>query len=275
MKFQSTIKTVGGNEGTKCRYTTRLDTYGCGCFHNCQYCYARSLLEFRGLWRPNNPSVADIESVKKTIRKIPSWMVVRLGGMTDCFQPIERGYRITWRTIEYLNKKEIHYLIVTKSDMITEYMEIMDKKLAHIQISVTSTDDDVSRKMEEGAPLPKERIRAIEELQRNGFDVAIRLSPYIPEFVDADIINNIECDKLQVEFLRINGQIRKTFQDVDFSDYTYKEGNYSHLPLDKKIELLKVFHGKQLSVCEDVTDHYNYWRDNVNYNKDDCCNLRL
>lgn len=275
MKFQSTIKTVGGNEGTKCRYTTRLDTYGCGCFHNCQYCYARSLLEFRGLWRPNNPSVADIESVKKTIRKTPSWMLVRLGGMTDCFQPIERGYRITWRTIEYLNKKEIHYLIVTKSDMITEYMEIMDKKLAHIQISVTSTDDDVSRKMEEGAPLPKERIRAIEELQRNGFDVAIRLSPYIPEFVDTDIINNIECDKLQVEFLRINGQIRKTFQDVDFSDYTYKEGNYSHLPLDKKIELLKAFHGKQLSVCEDVTDHYNYWRDNVNYNKDDCCNLRL
>lgn len=202
-------------------------------------------------------------------------MVVRLGGMTDCFQPIERGYRITWRTIEYLNKKEIHYLIVTKSDMITEYMEIMDKKLAHIQISVTSTDDDVSRKMEEGAPLPKERIRAIEELQRNGFDVAIRLSPYIPEFVDTDIINNIECDKLQVEFLRINGQIRKTFQDVDFSDYTYKEGNYSHLPLDKKIELLKAFHGKQLSVCEDVTDHYNYWRDNVNCNKDDCCNLRF
>lgn len=275
MKFQSYIKAVGGNEGEKCKYRLRLDTYGCGCFHNCQYCYARSLLEFRGLWRPNNPSVVDIEQVHKTIRKIPSGMVVRLGGMTDCFQPIERGYRITWRAIEYLNKRKIHYLIVTKSDMVTEYMDILDKDLAHIQISVTSTDDEISKQIEEGAPLPQERIRAIETLQANGFDVAIRLSPYIPNFVNTEVINNIKCDKLQVEFLRINGQIKKTFKDVDFSEYTHKEGSYSHLPLERKIELLKAFHGKQVSVCEDVTEHYNYWKENVNYNKDDCCNLRL
>ena len=45
--FQSVKKTVGGNEGDKCLYNTRLDTYGCGCAHDCKYCYAKSLLEFR------------------------------------------------------------------------------------------------------------------------------------------------------------------------------------------------------------------------------------
>lgn len=42
-EFKSFLKTVTGNEGGKCRYPTRLDSYGCA------YCYARSLLEFRGL----------------------------------------------------------------------------------------------------------------------------------------------------------------------------------------------------------------------------------
>ena len=56
-EFKSFYKTVSGNEGNKCNYPTRLDLYGCGCFHDCSYCYAKSLLNFRGLWHPDNPSV--------------------------------------------------------------------------------------------------------------------------------------------------------------------------------------------------------------------------
>lgn len=48
-EFKSFYKTVKGNEGTKCKYPTRLDLYGRGCSHNCSYCYARSLLDFRGM----------------------------------------------------------------------------------------------------------------------------------------------------------------------------------------------------------------------------------
>ena len=38
MEYKSFYKTVGGNEGSKCHYSTRLDTYGCGCQHNCHFC---------------------------------------------------------------------------------------------------------------------------------------------------------------------------------------------------------------------------------------------
>ena len=30
-EFGSILKEVSGNEGDKCHYSTRLDTYGCGC----------------------------------------------------------------------------------------------------------------------------------------------------------------------------------------------------------------------------------------------------
>lgn len=36
-------------EGRRCAYPTRLDTYGCGCAHDCDYCYAKALLHFRKL----------------------------------------------------------------------------------------------------------------------------------------------------------------------------------------------------------------------------------
>ena len=83
-EFKSFFKAVGGNEGGKCNYATRLDTYGCGCQHNCAYCYARALLDFRGLWNPTSPAVADINEIRKTIaRELKRGDVVRLGGMTD------------------------------------------------------------------------------------------------------------------------------------------------------------------------------------------------
>lgn len=66
-EFKSFFKNVGGNEGSKCRYPGRLDTYGCGCSHDCKYCYAKSLLNFRKLWNPEDPSVADLSKVKKQI----------------------------------------------------------------------------------------------------------------------------------------------------------------------------------------------------------------
>lgn len=274
--FNSFLKTVGGNEGGKCHYPTRLDTYGCGCFHDCKYCYAKSLLSFRNLWDAGDPSIAPIDKIKRAISKMQSGDVVRLGGMTDCFQPVEKVYKNTEQAIHALNAKGVHYLIVTKSHIVAddEYMDILDKRLAHVQISVTSTDVEISRKYER-ASSPEDRIKAIEKLQRNGFDVQLRLSPYIPQFINLDVINNVECDKVLVEFLRVNTWIKKWF-DIDYTPFTVKQGGYQHMPLERKIELISKITGyKEVSVCEDENEAYEYWQKNVNHNPADCCNLRI
>lgn len=266
-EFKSFYKEVTGNEGGKCQYNRRLDTYGCGCQHDCSYCYAKSLLNFRNLWDANEPSVADIRKIERRIAKLPQGTVIRLGGMTDCFQPLEEWERVTRRTIELLNKYGIGYLIVTKSDLVCEYLNILDKQLAHIQISVTWIPC-------EKAVSTERRIKAIERLHSEGFDVAVRLSPFLPQFVDFDRLNGIRCNKIIVEFLRVNHWIKK-WLPLDYSDYTVKQSGYQHLPLERKIEYLSRVTGfDQVSVCEDVTDHYAYWKECVNHNKNDCCNLR-
>lgn len=280
-EFKKFFKNVGGNEGSKCKYPVRLDTYGCGCSHDCKYCYAKSLLNFRKLWNPQDPKVADIAKIEKQIKKIAEGKcgeirAVRLGGMTDCFQPIEATHHVTYETIKLLNKYKIHYLIVTKSDIVAsdEYMKILDKDLAHIQITVTTTDDDLSMTYEKAVP-PSKRIAAIEKLQAAGFDIALRLSPFIPEFVDLGILNKVKCDKIQVEFLRVNSWIKKWF-DIDYTPYTVKQSGYLHRTLDDKREHMKWIWGfKEVSVCEDESEAYEFWKNNVNHNPEDCCNLRI
>lgn len=102
----------------------------------------------------------------------------------------------------------------------------------------------------------------------------LRLSPFIPEYVDIQRLNDLKIDKIVIEFLRVNTWIQKWF-DIDYSEYTLHEGGYRHLPLERKKELIKLITGfKEMTVCEDETGAYEYWKHNFNINPDDCCNLR-
>ena len=204
---------------------------------------------------------------------------LRLGGMTDCFQKIEQDYAITYETIKALNKKQQPYLIVTKCDLVADdkYITILDKDLAHIQITVTCTDDDLYKKLNyEKAPLPSKRIEAIEKLFKLNYDVQLRLSPFIPNFIDFDVLEKVKCDKILVEFLRVNSWIAKWFgKYIDLSEYTIKQNGYKHLPLEKKKELISKIRGfKEISVCEDESEVYEFWKNNFKPNPEDCCNLR-
>lgn len=216
--------------------------------------------------------MGDISEIAKAIRKLPR-EVVRLGGMTDCFQPAERLHCITYKTIKLLNRRRIPYLIVTKSALVADYMDILDKDLAHIQITVTTLDDKLCSTYEHASP-PSERIKAILRLQEGGYDVQMRLSPFIPQFVDFRRISAHQIDKVCIEFLRVNPWVKKWF-DIDYSEYTVHQGGYDHMPLERKLEYIGKINGfKEMTVCEDEDRAYAYWRDHFNHNPEDCCNLR-
>lgn len=276
MEYKSPYKEINSRKfNTWCVYSKRIDTYGNGCEHECKYCYAKGLLDFRGHWN-KKPMASNFGEIHYQIKKLPKYSVVRIGSMTDCFQPIEEKQMITFETIKMLNKYKINYLILTKSKLVSDvkYLEIYDKNLAHFQVSITSTDAENSLKFE-SASLPQERINSVETLFKNGFDVSVRLSPFIPEFIDFNVINSIKCDKILIEFLKVNHFTKKWF-NIDYSDYSLRYGGYNHLKLEKKIELVNKITGfHQKSVGEYVREHHEYFSNNVNFNKNDCCNLTL
>ena len=66
----------------------------------------------------------------------------------------------------------------------------------------------------------------------------------------------------------------KKWFNIDYSKFTLKEGGYEHLQLEEKKRILDKVKIPIVSICEDVDEHYKYWEENVNPNKEDCCNLR-
>lgn len=272
--FKSFYAEAGGGEGERCNYTTRLDTYGCGCSHDCNYCYAKSLLDFRGLWHPDSPGVASTDYISRKLRNVKPRTILRLGGMTDCFQPIEEVYGATAQALRMMNARGIGYLIVTKSDLVAtrKYMRLLDPELAHIQVTVTSTSDEPNFLGERATP-PSRRIEAAERLSKAGYDVSLRVSPYVPELIDLGQLNSVRVEKCLVEFLRVNHWIEK-WLGRDFPEWSVKSGGYRHLRLKDKRELLEGFEFPQMTVCEDVPSHYEYFVEKYNFNPDDCCNLR-
>ena len=271
---KGSFSTVLGTEGDLCHYPTRLDTYSCGCQHDCAYCYAKSILDFRNLWDARRPKVADPSEIAKAVDQLRPGEVVRLGGMTDCLMPLERFAGVTKATIQLLNARKVPYLIVTKSDLIADddYIAALDPKLAHVQITVTSTSDEPNFLKERATP-PTMRLRAAETLSGAGFDVSLRISPYIPELIDMERLNTVKVDKCLVEFLRVNHWIEK-WLGRDFPTHSLRIGQYRHLPLMDKLEMLRGFEFPEMTVCDDVPRHYRYFQRKFNHNPDDCCNLR-
>ena len=142
------------------------------------------IMNFSATWDPLNPKYADIKRINTKLKKVPAGTILRLGGLTDCFQPIELKRRVTLETIKLMNKYRIGYLIVTKSHHVadSEYLEVMDPTLAHIQITTTTFDAALAAKYEKASP-PEKRVQAIETLQALGFDTFFRLSPYIDGWI--------------------------------------------------------------------------------------------
>lgn len=96
---------------------------------------------------------------------------------------------------------------------------------------------------------------------------------FIPEYITTAQINELNAEKVCVEFLRVNSWIRKWFK-TDYSGYTIKQGGYEHLPLERKLELIAGLDVPQATVCEDEDEAYQYWKTSFNSNPEDCCNLR-
>lgn len=73
-EFKSFYKEVTGNEGSKCLYNKRLDTYGCGCSHDSHIAMQSHYLTFEScgtqtnhLWQTYGRSNGRLQRFRKEL----------------------------------------------------------------------------------------------------------------------------------------------------------------------------------------------------------------
>ena len=169
-----------------------------GCEHGCIYCYARPTHEYLGF-----SAGLDFESrilVKERAPELlrrelasPRWkpQVVALCGVTDPYQPVERGLELTRGCLKVLAAFRNPVAIVTKNHLVTRDLDVLKELAARdaavVFISVTTLDRDLCGRMEPRTSQPQLRLSAIRALSEAGIPVGVLAAPVVPALTDHEL----------------------------------------------------------------------------------------
>jgi DNA repair photolyase len=116
---------------------------------------------------------------------------VALSGVTDCYQPIERKFKITRRCLEVLCEFRNPTIIITKNRLVTRDLDLLQELAAFnavsVAISVTTLDRTLQRDLEPRASTPENRLEAIRALATAQIPVSVMVGPVIPGLTDHEI----------------------------------------------------------------------------------------
>ena len=292
-----------GIEASICHYPIRLDIYGNGCGHDCTYCYSKSINHFFQRWDKEDPQEANIDKIRETLYKIfetdkkdkmrkhlETRVPIRLGGMTDMFQPVELERKRMLELLELLNEYNYPAIIVTKGSALIDnhqYLKELSKGNYLLQVTITTDNDIYSEISEPGSMVSTERIRLIKQLKEYQVPVQGRISPLFPivpighdifdqtsprlNYFTLELVDKIiEAGAFHIitEFLRLSGFCKNFFKNaagIDLHEFFTEKSSssmlsYRQYPLEDKIKLFQaikdkcVARGVGFSVCPDGGD---------------------
>ena len=196
--YIDTSKTIlAKNDSPDIPFTYSLNPYR-GCEHGCIYCYARPSHEYLGfssgldfetkiMVKQDAPELLRETFMKK--RWVPQ--VIALSGNTDCYQPIERKLKLMQRCLEVFLEFRNPVSIVTKNVLIMRDIDVLKElaslKLVSVLISMTTLNQELTRKMEPRTSSPAKRLETIEFLAMNSILVGVNVAPIIPGLNDEEI----------------------------------------------------------------------------------------
>ncbi|HEX3657738.1 MAG TPA: PA0069 family radical SAM protein [Pirellulales bacterium] len=169
-----------------------------GCAHGCSYCYARPGHEYLGLnagldFETKILVKHDAPALLRAFLARPAWRPepITFSGVTDCFQPAEREFRLTRGCLEVAWEARQPISIVTKNALVCRDLDILGPmaaaRLVHVNISVTTLDAELGRVMEPRTSTPAARLRAIRALTAAGVPTRVMVAPVIPALTDSEM----------------------------------------------------------------------------------------
>lgn len=198
-----------------------------GCQFACLYCFASFMGRFVGettgnwgnyIYVKTNAVELMQKDIVKLMKKQPHPKVV-LSTVTDPYQGVEKKYRLTRGILETFVKHNYQGRvgILTKSPMVLDDLELL-KQLPNVEVglSITTTDDKMSRYLEVQAPLVSARLRTLKKLNDAGIPTYVFVGPFLPhmtlkpELIDALFleIKKAGTTDVKIEYLNLPKYVR-------------------------------------------------------------------
>ena len=169
-----------------------------GCEFGCRYCYARPTHSYLGHADPLEferriyVKHADEAKLLSRLRRArESGEEVAIGAVTDPYQPAESRFRVTRRVLEGVERVPgLRVGITTKSPSITRDLDLLRRIAAAgelmVNVSLTSLDAALLRRIEPRAPRPDLRLAAMAELAAAGVPARLFAMPVLPFLTDRE-----------------------------------------------------------------------------------------
>ncbi len=176
-----------------------------GCSHGCSFCYARATHTFLGmnaddtfqnhiLLKTNAAEALENQLAKLAkryhgdLREVGRHVgLVTIGTATDPYQPVEANAHLTRDCLKVLAKYRIATSITTRSPLILRDLDLLQSmRIQTINISISTLDAEISRRLEPAAPHPIKRLETIDRLVENGLTAGVFIAPIIPFLTDSD-----------------------------------------------------------------------------------------
>jgi DNA repair photolyase len=122
-----------------------------------------------------------------------SWQAepIAMSGVTDCYQPAERHFKLTRACLQVCAELRHPIFIITKNALVTRDLDVLTELARYnciaVNISVTTLDSELGGKMEPRASRPAARLQAIRELSAAGVPVGVLAAPMIPGLNDHEL----------------------------------------------------------------------------------------
>jgi len=194
---------VSHNDSPDVGFDRSINPYR-GCEHGCIYCYARPShaylelspgldFETKLFAKTNAAEQLREELARPGYRPSP----IALGANTDCYQPIERKFKITRQILEVLAECEHPVTIVTKSALVERDLDLLGpmaaKKLVKVFVSIGTLDRELARKLEPRAASPQRRLDILRNLNEHHVPSGVMVAALIPALNDKTLEHVLEA----------------------------------------------------------------------------------
>ncbi|KKQ23871.1 MAG: Radical SAM domain protein [Candidatus Roizmanbacteria bacterium GW2011_GWC2_37_13] len=220
-----------------------------GCRFACKYCYASFMGRFvdKTIYDWGEYVYAKVnapELLNKEIKKLKNkgrGKEIFLSSVTDPYQGAEGDYKLTRQCLKILADYGFEGVvsILTKSNLVIRDIDIF-KKLKHaiVGLTVTSTDDGISRYFEKSAPAVSVRLKTLKILNENGIKTYAFIGPLLPHFV-------AESDELEKLFKELSETGTKDIFVEHLNLAKYIRNRLFEEMKDVDQEILKKFYSSQ------------------------------
>lgn len=162
-----------------------------GCSHGCIYCDSRSkCYHMEHAFEDIEVKGNAIDLLEYALKHKRKKCMIGTGSMTDPYIPLETEIGNVRKALQLIYEQGFGFTVITKSDRILRDLDLLqkinEKTKCVVQMTLTTYDEELCRKIEPNVCTTRERFAVLKKLRDSGIPTVVWLTPILPFINDTE-----------------------------------------------------------------------------------------